>query len=131
MGVRTLCGNTTARGSGNESFLQEVGLVDITDGVGFLPDRRSKGLDSARTAVELVDYRGENRAVHLVKATRIDLKQLRRAQGHFAGHHRQLIDLGKIAHAPQQPVGDPRRPARARGEFDRTLAVDSNRKQMG
>jgi hypothetical protein len=57
MCVRTLCGNTTARRSGNESFLQEVGLVDIADGVGFLSDRRSKGLDSDRAAVELVDYR--------------------------------------------------------------------------
>jgi hypothetical protein len=57
MCVRTLCGNTTARRSGNESFLQEVGLVDIADGVGFLSDRRSQGLDSDRAAVELVDYR--------------------------------------------------------------------------
>jgi hypothetical protein len=40
-----------------------------------------------------------------------DLQQLRRAQGHFAGHDRQLIDLGEIAYAPQQPVGNPRRPA--------------------
>ena len=49
MRVRTLRCNTTARRSGNESFLQEVGLVDVTDGVGFLSDRRSKGLDSNRT----------------------------------------------------------------------------------
>jgi len=73
MRIGTLRRNTTARGSGNESFLQEVGLVDVTNGVGFLSDRRSKGLDSDRTAVELVDYRCQNRAIHLVKATRIDL----------------------------------------------------------
>jgi hypothetical protein len=41
MRIRTLRGNATARRSGNESFLQQVGLVDVTDGVGFLSDRRS------------------------------------------------------------------------------------------
>jgi hypothetical protein len=59
MRVRPLRCNATARRSGDESFLQEIGLVDVTDGVGFLSDRRRKGLDSNRAAVELVDYRCE------------------------------------------------------------------------
>jgi hypothetical protein len=83
-----------------ESFLQEVGLVDVTDGVGFLSDRRSKGLDSDRAAIELVDYRCQDRAVHFVKATRVDLEQLGRAQGNFASHDRQLVDPSEIADAP-------------------------------
>jgi hypothetical protein len=37
--------------------------------------------------------------------------------------------LGEIAHAPQQPVGYQWRRARARREFDRTRAVNSDREQ--
>jgi hypothetical protein len=49
----------------------------------------------------------------------------------FMGIESAVLPGSEIAHAPQQPVGNPRRPARARGEFERTLAVDSNCEQMG
>jgi hypothetical protein len=48
----------TVAGSGS---VHRVGFVDIANGVGFLADRGSKRIDSDRTAVELVDYRGKDR----------------------------------------------------------------------
>jgi hypothetical protein len=130
MRIGALRGDAAARRAGNEPLLQEVGLVDIANRVGLLADRGSQRIDSDRTAVELVDYRGEDRAVHLVEATRIDLEQFQRAQGHFARHYRRLIDLGEIPHPPQQTICNPWRAARARGQFDGTFIIDTDPEQM-
>ena len=55
MCIRTLRGDAAARRAGNEPLLQEVGLVDIANRVGFLADRGNQRIDSDRTAVELVE----------------------------------------------------------------------------
>jgi hypothetical protein len=57
-------------------------------------------------------YCGEDRAVHLVEATRIDLEQFQRAQSTSRRHYRRLIDLGEIPHPPQQTICNPCRAAR-------------------
>src|SRR5208282_389256 len=131
MGIGALGRDSSARSPRQKSLLQQVRLVNFLDGVGFLADRGGKTLDADRSTVELVDYRTENRAVHLVEAGRVDFEQFERAQRDFARHDRRLVDLREVAHAPQQAVGDARRPARARSYFSGSAFVDRHLQQIG
>ena len=45
----------------NESLLQEIGLIDVADGVGLLSHRCGQGLDPDWTTIELIDYRGSSK----------------------------------------------------------------------
>ena len=78
MRIRALSRDSSARGSRDKSFLQHVRLVDFLDSVGFLADRRRQALDSDWPAIELVDYRAENRSIHLVESRGVDFEQVER-----------------------------------------------------
>src|SRR5208337_1116193 len=99
--------------------------------VRLLADRRGEAVDADRAAVELVDYRGQDRAVHLVEAARVDIEQLQRRKRDFARYDPRLVDLGEVAHPAQQAVDDARRAARARGEFARAVLVVFDFEQPG
>src|SRR5713101_5839540 len=79
MRIRPLGGNTTARRPRDESLLQQIGFVDVTNGVGFLADRRRQGLDPDRATVKLIDNRAQDGSVHLVKPAGINFQQFERA----------------------------------------------------
>src|SRR3984893_17290996 len=118
-----------ARGACDKSFLQQVGLVDFADGIGLFAHRRGETLEHDRTAVQLVDDGGEDRAVHPVKAAGVDLQQLERADRDFAGHRSGFVDLGEVAHPAQQAVGDARCPACAARDLVRPCVVEADAKQ--
>src|SRR5580658_4866937 len=131
MRVRALRGDAAARSPRQKTLLQQVRFVNFLDGVGFFADRRGQALDADRSAVELVDYRTENRTVHLVEAGRVDFEQLERAQRNLARDDRRLVDLREVADAAQQAVYDSRRAARPRCELMRTALVDCHIQQRG
>src|SRR3984885_5802463 len=106
MRIRAVGGDAAARRPRQKTLLQQVGFVNFLDRVGLFADRRGQALDADRAAVELVDYRAENRTVHLVEARRVDFEQLERAQGNLAREDRRLVDLREIAHAAQKAVDD-------------------------
>ena len=74
-------GRPAARGAVEEAELQEVGLVDVLDGVGLLGDGRSQGVHADRPAPELVDDGQKESAVHLVEAVGVDLEQRQGVRG--------------------------------------------------
>jgi hypothetical protein len=53
MRIRPLGGDAAACSAGNESLLQEVGFVNVANGVGLLADCCRQGVDSDRATVEL------------------------------------------------------------------------------
>ena len=70
--------------------------------------------DADRAAAELVDDRPQQLAVDLVEAVLVDLEQLRAPALRDVERDRAVgAHLRVVAHAPQQPVGDARRAARA------------------
>src|ERR1700691_5204815 len=99
MRVRALSGDAAARCAREESLLQQVGLVNFLDGVGLLADRGRKALDANRTAVELVDDRAENRAIHLVESCRVYFEQLERGESDLPRDDRRFVDLREVADA--------------------------------
>src|SRR5512140_1756147 len=99
-------GYAAASGACDEALLQKIWLVHLTDGVGFLTNSSGETLDADGTAVELVNDGGENRAIHTIESARIDLQQLQCAERDLAGDDRGIVDLGIIAHTPQQSIRD-------------------------
>src|SRR6266446_8642464 len=79
MGIRPLGGYAAARRPRDESLLQEIGFVNVTNGIGFLADRRCQGLDPHWATVKLIDDRAQDGAVHLVETAGIDLQEFERA----------------------------------------------------
>src|SRR5271154_6759748 len=131
MRVRALGGDAAARSPRQETLLQQVGLVDFLDRVGFFAPCRGKALDADRAAVELVDYRAENRTIHLVEGGRGDFEQLERAQRNLARDDRRFVDLREVADAAQQAIDYSRSAARPRRELMRTALVDCHIQQRG
>src|SRR6185312_13191695 len=78
MCIRARRRDASARSSRDEPLLQQVRLVHLAESLSLFADRRRKALDPDRTAVEFLDYRGENRAVHPVEAARVDFEQFER-----------------------------------------------------
>ena len=64
-------------------------------------------------------------AIDLVEAEAVDLEPLERAPAALAAvDRRSPVDLDEVAHAAQQPVGDPRRAAGAAGDLVGALGVE-------
>src|SRR5258708_3200411 len=117
-------GDAATGGPCDKTFLQEIGLVHFADGVGFLAHRRGEALDAYRAAVELVDDRGKDRAVHAIEPAGIDFEQFERTECDLATYDRRGVDLRKIADAAQQPISDTQRATRAPGNLMRTLVIE-------
>ena len=99
-------------------------LVHVLDRVGLLADADRQGREAHRSTAELLAQRGEQRTVELVESEVVDAEYgqpVTRDVGRDApvGTH-----LGEVAHAPQQPVGNARRTARAAGDLPGTVLID-------
>ena len=66
-----------------------------------------------RPAAELLDDGEEEAAVHLVEAVGVHLEEGEGVPGDGGGDGAVGPDLGEVAHAAQEPVGDAGRPAAA------------------
>ena len=95
----------------------EERLVDVLDRLGLLAhgDRQRRQPD--RSAAELLAQRAEHGPVDLVEAELVDAEHGQAALGGGGVDAAVAADLGEVAHATQQPVGDPRR---ARGRAGRS-----------
>ena len=106
-------GGAAAGGAVEEAVLQEVRLVDVLDRVGLLADGRGEGVHARPAAAELLDDGEEEAAVHLVEAVGVDLEEGEGVAGDGDGDGAVGPDLGEVAHAAQEAVGDAGRPAAA------------------
>src|SRR5690606_7868564 len=111
-------GDAAARGADEVALLQEVGLVDLLEGVLFLADAGGEGLEADGSAVEAVDDHREQAAVHGVEAGFVHLQAGEGAGGAFAIDAVAAGLLHEVAHAAEETVGDARGTAGAAGDLD-------------
>ena len=75
--------------------------------------RRGERLHSDRPALVVLDDDAEEATVHLVEAGGVDLEPLARVLDALVVDASRAEDLGEVADAAEQAVGDARRAARA------------------
>ena len=95
----------SARGTFDESFLDEVRLIDILDGAGIFTHSGSDSVESDRSATELIDDGREEFVIYLIEAESIDIQRLEGILGDVEVDSAVAFDLGKVAHASQEGVG--------------------------
>ncbi len=88
-------------------------------------------LDADRAAVEVLDDRGHQAAVVRVETFRVDLEHLQRGAGDGGGDDAAGLDLGVVAHAAQQTVGDARRAAGALGDLAGAFRLARDAEDLG
>src|SRR5439155_7554941 len=103
----------------DEPELKQVRLVHVLDRVPLLAERDCKRRQPDRPATETLDDRAQQLAVDAFEPLLVDLVQLERLARDLNRHDALVSNLGDVAHAPQDAVGDTRSPARAARDFGR------------
>ena len=101
----------SARGTFDESFLDEVRLIDILDGTGIFAHGGSDGVESDRSAAELIDDGGEEFVIYLIETESVDIQRLEGVLGDVEIDSTVAFNLGEVAHASQEGVGNTGRTA--------------------
>ncbi len=118
-----------ARRALQEALLDQVGLDHVLDGVAFLADRSGHVVQAHRPAVETVDHRLQQLAVHDVEAQRVDVEHGQCLLRDLVVDAARALDVGVVAHAAQQAVGDAGRAARAARDLAGAPVVDRRLQQ--
>jgi hypothetical protein len=84
-----------------------------------------------RAAVEAVDDGLEELPVHDVEAVQVDIEHGQGSVGERLGDRAVALDVGEVADAAQQPVGDPWRAARAARDLDAAVGVERHVQEPG
>src|SRR2546426_9209547 len=105
-----------AGSAGEEALLHQERLVHLFQGAGVLTDGGGDGAEPDWPALELLDDRLEDAAVHVVQPELVHVKPLQRFERDRGGDGAGGAHLGVIAHPFQQPVRDARRAAAAPGD---------------
>ena len=119
--VRRGRGDAAARRALEEAGLEEVGLVEVLERAAVLAERGGDRADADGTAAELLDDRREDPPVELVEAVLVHLEARQRLARGLEVDLVAAGDLGEVAQAAQQAVGDARRAAAARADLARGL----------
>ncbi len=114
-------GHPATGGALQEGQLEEVGLVDIHDGVGLFTDGGGNGLQPHRATVKLGNNGIEQLVVHFVQADVVNLQLGQGISDHVPGGNALGLDLGIVAHPLEQAVGHPRCAPRPAGDFPKSL----------
>src|SRR6218665_261608 len=126
-----LRGDASARCALQETLLYQIGLDHVFDGAGFFANAGGDVVQPDGAAVEAVDHGFEQFAVHHVQALGVYVEHGQGALGNVLGDVAVGLDLGVVAHAPQQPVGDARRAARAAGDLQTPGVIHRDTEQAG
>ncbi len=124
-------GNPAARGALQVAVLNQVGFDHVFNRVAFFTDGGSQAVQPDRAAVEFVDDGVEQLAVHDVQAGRVNVQHGQGAVRDVLGDLAARLDLGIVAHAAQQAVGDARRAARALRNLQCAAFVNLGIEQTG
>src|SRR5690606_15637134 len=117
-------GDAPARRPGHEAFLDQVRLVDLLDRAGVLAHGHGDGRDADGAALELLHQREQDAAVHLVEAGLVHVERVQGVVGEGARDAAVALDLGEVARAAEEAVGDARRAAAAPGDLVRAVLLD-------
>src|SRR5581483_6988265 len=107
-----------------EAELEQIRLVDIFDRLCLLAEGDRERRQPDRAAAELLDHGAQELTVEALETGTVHLEQCERLLGDRGRDGAFVTDLGDVAHAPQDPVRDARRAARACGDELGRIAVD-------
>ena len=107
-----------------EADLEQEGLDHLGQGLGLVIDGRRDGLEPDGAAAVLLDDGAEEAAIEPVEAGRVHALAVERVDGPRGRYHAAALDLDVVSHPAQEPVGDPRRPARALGDRGGAIGLD-------
>ncbi len=124
-------GDAAARCALQEAALQEERFVHIHDRVGLVAEGGSDGFEADRTAIKLRDDAEQHGAVRFVQPECVDVEHSEGCVSRIPGDDARTANLGVVAHAAQQAVGDARRAARTAGKFRGGVGVDFDVQQFG
>ena len=116
--------DATAGGPLQEAPLQQIGFVDVLDGVGLLPDGHGQRGQTDRTPVELLQDEGQDLPIDPVETFVVHLEQSEGLVRHRGRDAPFMAHLREVAHPLEQTVGDPRRAARTQGQFVSPFGID-------
>src|SRR5437588_735555 len=85
-------------------------LVYLLEGAGILAHRRGDGREPDGPALELLDDRLQDPAVHVVEPELVHVQAFQRLTRHLSGDLPAGADLSVVAHPLEEPVGDARVP---------------------
>ena len=131
MAVGEAGGNAAAGGSVEEADLDEEGLVDLFEGVLLLGEGGGEGVEAYGAPVVLFDDGAEEAAVELVEAVGVDFQHFEGGVGGGAVDFALGADLGEVADAAEEAVGDAGGSAGAHGDFGGSVAVDGDSEDVG
>ena len=104
MGETSLGDDAAARGAGEETELDEIGFVDVLDGLDLLSGDGGERLDADRTAFEFLRDGGEDVPVGRFETNLIYLEERERLARDGRGNFLVSVYLGEIADAFQESV---------------------------
>ncbi|KAG0926324.1 hypothetical protein G6F31_018429 [Rhizopus arrhizus] len=125
--VGLVCGHAAARGAHQEALLDQVRFDHVFQRATFLGQRRGQRFDAHRATIEVIDHGLQQAPIELVEALRVNLQHLHRGLRDSLVDVATGLDLGIVAHAAQQAVGDTRRATRAARDLASAIggAVDA------
>src|ERR1700690_3590897 len=112
-------GDAAAGGAVEEADLDKEGFVDLFGGGG-------EGVEADRATVVFFDDGAKQAAVELVEAVGVDFEQLEGGDGRGAVDLAGGANLGIVADAAQEAVGDAGCAAGAHGDLGGAVVVDRN-----
>ncbi len=124
-------GDAAAWGAVEEADLDEEGFVDLFEGVLLFGEGGGEGVEADGAAVVLFDDGAEETAVELVEAVGVDFEEFEGGVGGGAVDDAGGADLGVVADAAQETVGDARGAAGTHGDFGGAIAVDGDVEDFG
>ena len=124
-------GDAASRGAVEEADLDEEGFVDLFEGVLFFGQRGRQGVEADGASVVFLDDGAEEAAVELVEAVGIDFKHFEGGHGGGAVDLAGCANLGVIADAAEEAVGDAGCAAGTHGDLGGAVAVDGDVEDFG
>ena len=117
-------GQAALAGSLQKTALHQVRLKNVFNGGHFLAGRGGQSVQADGAAAELGDDGFQQPPVDMVEAAAVDPQQAQRLLGDLGGDAAVGFDLGVVADAFEQAVGDARRSPRPASERRRRVGGD-------
>ena len=106
MAIGRLVGLASRFGAADEALLQKIRLHHIHQRVNFLVEGGGEGFNTDGAAAVDTDNCAEEAPVEVVQPRVVHALELQRFTGNFRRDVTLGFDLGKIAHAAQEAIGD-------------------------
>lgn len=118
--------DAAARRAIEEAVLDEEWLVDFLEGVLFFGEGGGEGVQTDRASVVFFDDGHKQAAVELVEAVGVHFEHFESVFGGGAVDFAGASDLGVVADATQEAVGDARGSAGAHGDLGGSVLIDGD-----